>query len=136
MKKSVVLQWIRIAGGFLRRFDIEHTFRFLRQTLGWTIPQVRDPDGADRWTWLVIAAFTQLGLARSLAGDLRLPSEAPAARAGSHQSGSAVTFRTSTLTCHALPEYRNPRNQVPGVLRDNRPAHGTDPRPRQESQAR
>jgi hypothetical protein len=63
---------------WLRRFDIEHTFRFLKQTLGWTVPQLRDPEAADRWTWLVIAAFTQLAAARSLAADLRLPWEAPA----------------------------------------------------------
>jgi hypothetical protein len=37
------------------------------------------PETADRWTWLVIAAFTQLAAARSLAADLRLPWEAPAA---------------------------------------------------------
>ncbi len=35
---------------FLRRFDIEHTFRMLKQTLGWTRPRLRDPDAADRWT--------------------------------------------------------------------------------------
>ena len=64
---------------WLRRFDIEHTFRFLKQTLGWTVPQVRDPEAADRWTWLVIVAFTQLAAARPLAADLRLPWEAPAA---------------------------------------------------------
>ncbi|GAB3236708.1 hypothetical protein GCM10027447_35260 [Glycomyces halotolerans] len=63
---------------WLRRFDVEHTFRFLKQTLGWTVPQVRDPEAADRWTWLMIAAFTQLAAARSLAADLRLPWEAPA----------------------------------------------------------
>jgi hypothetical protein len=68
-----------IWSAWLRRFDIEHTFRFLKQTLGWTVPRVRDPEAADRWTWLVIAAFTQLGLARGLATDLRLPWEAPAA---------------------------------------------------------
>src|SRR4051794_10942719 len=37
---------------FLRRFDLEHTFRFLNQTLGWTTPQLRNPAAADRWTWL------------------------------------------------------------------------------------
>ena len=67
-----------IWAAWLRRFHIERTFRFLKQTLGWTIPQVRDPEAADRWTWLVIAAFTQLGLARALAADLRPPWEAPA----------------------------------------------------------
>jgi hypothetical protein len=63
---------------FLRRFDIEHTFRMLKQTLGWTVPKLRDPLAADRWTWLIIAAYTQLRLARPLAADLRRPWEKPA----------------------------------------------------------
>ncbi len=62
---------------FLRRFDIEHTFRLLKQTLGWTTPQLRDPEAADRWTWLLIACHTQLRLARPLATDLRRPWEKP-----------------------------------------------------------
>jgi hypothetical protein len=62
---------------YLRRFDLEHTFRFLKQTLGWTRPKLRDPGAADRWTWLVIAAHTQLRLARPLAADLRRPWEKP-----------------------------------------------------------
>jgi hypothetical protein len=62
---------------FLRRFDIEHTFRLFKQTLGWTVPQLRDLDSADRWTWLVITAYTQLRLARPLADDLRRPWEKP-----------------------------------------------------------
>jgi hypothetical protein len=28
---------------FLRRFDLEHTFRFFKQALGWTTPKLRDP---------------------------------------------------------------------------------------------
>ena len=58
---------------FLRRFDLEHTFRFLKQVLGWTRPKLRDPAAADRWTWLLIACYAQLYLARHLAADLRLP---------------------------------------------------------------
>ena len=45
---------------FLRRFDLEHTFRFLKQVLGWTRPKLRDPAAADRWTWIVIAGYAQL----------------------------------------------------------------------------
>lgn len=37
---------------FMRRFDLEHTFRFVKQTLGWTRARLRDPESADRWTWL------------------------------------------------------------------------------------
>ncbi len=63
---------------FLRRFDLEHTFRLFKQTLGWTRPKLRTPQAADRWTWLIIAAHTQLRLARPLAADLRRPWERPA----------------------------------------------------------
>ncbi|MFD7262225.1 NF041680 family putative transposase [Streptomyces sp. NPDC059874] len=62
---------------FLRRFDVEHTFRLLKQTLGWTRPMLRDSAAADRWTWLVLAAHAQLRLARPLAADLRRPWERP-----------------------------------------------------------
>jgi hypothetical protein len=63
---------------FLRRFDLEHTFRLFKQTLGWTTPRLRDPHAADRWSWLVIACHTQLRLARDLTDDLRRPWERPA----------------------------------------------------------
>ena len=62
---------------YLRRFDIEHTYRFVKNTLGWTTPSVSTPEQADRWTWLIIAAYTQLRLARSLVNDIRLPWERP-----------------------------------------------------------
>ena len=63
---------------FLRRFDLEHTFRLFKQVLGWTAPKIRSPAAADRWTWLIIAAHTQLRLARDLTADLRRPWERPA----------------------------------------------------------
>jgi hypothetical protein len=51
---------------YLRRFDIEHTFRFMKGTLGWTTPSICTPEKADRWSWLIAAAYTQLRLARGL----------------------------------------------------------------------
>jgi DDE superfamily endonuclease len=63
---------------FLRRFDLEHTFRLFKQVLGWTAPKIRDPAAADRWTWLIITCHAQLRLARPLAEDLRRPWERPA----------------------------------------------------------
>jgi hypothetical protein len=62
---------------YLRRFDIEHTFRFLKQTLGLTRPRLRTPEQADRWVWLLITAHTQLHLTRDLTDDLRRPWEQP-----------------------------------------------------------
>jgi hypothetical protein len=45
----------------------EHTFRFLKQQLGWIRPLLRDPAAADRWTRLLVACYAQLWLARDLA---------------------------------------------------------------------
>lgn len=67
----------RLWQAFLRRVDIEHTFRMFKQTLGWTAPKLRTPEAADRWTWLILVAYTQLRLARCLAADLRRPGEKP-----------------------------------------------------------
>ena len=62
---------------YVRRFDLEHTVRFCKQTLGWTTPRPRHPEQADRWTWLVLAGYTQLRLARDVVVDRRLPWERP-----------------------------------------------------------
>ncbi len=64
---------------YCRRFDVEHFVRFLKQKLGWTTPRVRYPEQADRWTWLVLAAYAQLRLARGFVADRRLPWERPLA---------------------------------------------------------
>ena len=69
---------------FLRRFDLEHAFRFAKQTLGWTTPKLRTPEAADRWTWILVVAHTQLRLARPLAADLRRPWEKPATSRPAH----------------------------------------------------
>jgi hypothetical protein len=82
-KKTLWLWWSgpddpdldRCWRAYLRRFDIEHTFRFAKNTLGWTTPSLCTPEQADRWTDLVIAAITQLRLARGVVDDLRLPWE-------------------------------------------------------------
>jgi hypothetical protein len=60
---------------YVRRFDVEHTLRFAKQTLNWIAPRVRLPEQADRWTWLVVAAYTQWRLVRPGVRDQRLPWE-------------------------------------------------------------
>jgi hypothetical protein len=67
----------RLWRGYCRRADLEQTFRFLKQVLRWVTPRVRLPEQADRWTWLVLAAYTQLRLARGAVADCRLPWERP-----------------------------------------------------------
>jgi len=64
---------------YLRRFTVEHGFRFAKHSLGWTTVQPRWSEAADRWTWLVAAVFWQLYLARAVVTDCRLPWERPLA---------------------------------------------------------
>ena len=62
---------------YLRRFTVEHAFRFAKQNLSWTTARLRQPLAADRWTWLVAVVFWQLWLARPLVAEQRLPWERP-----------------------------------------------------------
>jgi hypothetical protein len=74
--------WLWRAGGgapdldlpwraYLHRFDIEHTCRLAKHTLGWDKAALRHPGQVARRTWLIIAAITQLRIARPIAEDHR-----------------------------------------------------------------
>jgi hypothetical protein len=89
-------------------------FRFLKQQLGWTRPKLRDPAAAGRWTWLVIAAYAQLYLARPLAAGIRLPWQQPCA------SGRLTPSRVRR-------DYRRIRQDLPvpaGAPKPSRPGPG------------
>ncbi|MGI5284896.1 hypothetical protein ACQEVF_16365 [Nonomuraea polychroma] len=60
---------------YLRRFDIEHYLKFLKSVLSWTNVALRHPEQAMRWTWVLLAAYAQLLLARSLTQDQHYPWE-------------------------------------------------------------
>jgi DDE superfamily endonuclease len=110
---------------FLRRFDLEHTFRLFKQILGWTTPKLRDPQAADRWTWLIITCHAQLRLARPLAGDLRLPWERPAPPGRLTPARVRRGFRNirATLPCPAgAPKPGKPGPGRPPGSRNRRPA--------------
>src|SRR5512135_1777582 len=110
---------------FLRRFDIEHTFRFLKQVLGWTRPKLRSPAAADRWTWLILACYAQLRLARTLAADIRLPWQQPCPPGRLTPARVRRGFRNirQTLPCPAsAPKPGKPGPGRPPGSRNRRPA--------------
>ena len=72
-KPDLDLIWL----SYCCRFSLEHVIKFMKLTLGWTTPWVRHPEQADRWSWLILAAYTQLRLARGIVADRRLPWEKP-----------------------------------------------------------
>jgi hypothetical protein len=99
---------------YCRRFDVEHFVKFLKGTLGWTAPRVRHPEQADRWTWLVLAAYAQLLLARSIVADRRLPWERPLP-AGSLTPTRVLRNYASLLPAVGTPASApKPRGRSPG----------------------
>ncbi|MGE5132505.1 MAG: NF041680 family putative transposase [Gemmatimonadota bacterium] len=115
----------RLWQAFLRRFDLEHTFRLYKQVLGWTTPKLRDPPAADRWTWLIITAHAQLRLARPLADDLRLPWERPAPPGRLTPARVRRGFRNirATVPCPAgAPKPGKPGPGRPPGSKNRRPA--------------
>lgn len=116
---------------FLRRFDLEHTFRFLKQTLGWTAPRVRTPEAADRWTWLMVAAHTQLRLARPLVEDLRRPWErtptGPARLSPARVRRGFRRVRQATVSPVSAPKFSRPGPGRPAGSRNSRRAPLHDP---------
>jgi hypothetical protein len=106
-----------------------HMFRLFKQTLGWTTPKLRTPQAADRWTWLIIAAYTQLRLARPLAVDLRRPWEQPAPPDRLTPARVRRGFRhlRTNLACPArAPKPSRPGPGRPPGRRNSQPARRYD----------
>jgi hypothetical protein len=99
---------------YVRRFDLEHTFRFLKQTLHWTTPRLRHPEQADRWSWLVLAAYTQLRLTRSLVADQRLPWERQISQRPLTPSRVRRAFCALLITLGTPANVPKPRGHSPG----------------------
>ncbi|ABW32257.1 conserved hypothetical protein (plasmid) [Acaryochloris marina MBIC11017] len=58
---------------YLRRFALEHWYRFVRQRLHWTVPQPSTIEQMEAWSDLMPLLTWQLWLARSLVEDTPLP---------------------------------------------------------------
>ncbi len=123
---STAEQVDRLWQTFLRRFDLEHTFRFLKQTLGWTAPRLRTPEAADRWTWLMLAAHTQLRLARGIVEDVRRPWEraapAPARLSPARVRRGFRRVRPAAGSPANPPKHSRPGPGRPPGSRNTRPA--------------
>jgi hypothetical protein len=122
---AVPAQVDRLWQAFLRRFDLEHTFRLFKQVLGWTAPKIRSPHAADRWTWIIIAVHAQLRLARPLADDLRLPWERPSPPGRLTPARVRRGFRNirATMPCPAgAPKPGKPGPGRPPGSKNRRPA--------------
>ncbi|MGX1364850.1 hypothetical protein RKD19_000209 [Streptomyces canus] len=110
---------------FLRRFNIEHLFRLMKQTLGWTRPKLRTPEAGERWTWLIIAAHTQIRLLHEAAVDLRRPREKPVEPGRVTPAGVRRGFRNLRPLLHCpdrAPEPSTPSRRRPLGSKNQRSA--------------
>jgi hypothetical protein len=58
---------------YLRRFAIDHWYRFAKQRLHWTLPKLSTPEQCERWSDLLPLMTWQLWLARDIVSDNPLP---------------------------------------------------------------
>ena len=112
--------------GYLRRFPVEHGFRFAKRSLGWTTIRPRAPEAADRWTWLIAAVFWQLWLARALIADQRLPWERPLPAERLSPGRVRRAFAGLLVEVGTPAQAPRPRGKSPGRQVGQRPG----PRPR------
>ena len=54
---------------YLRRFTVDHWYRFLKQRLHWTLPQLGTPQQCERWSDLMPLMTWELWLARDIVAD-------------------------------------------------------------------
>jgi hypothetical protein len=62
---------------YLRRFAVDHWYRFLKQRLHWTLPQLSTPFQCERWSDLMPILTWELWLARDLVAQHHLPWQKP-----------------------------------------------------------
>ncbi|HEV3495071.1 MAG TPA: transposase [Actinomycetes bacterium] len=78
---------------YIRRFDLEHTVRFCKQTLGWT-PRGRGtpsrPTAGPGWCWLAMPSCAWPARSWRMGG---CRGSGPDRRGGCHRHGSAAGFR-------------------------------------------
>ena len=58
---------------YLRRFGVDHWYRFIKQRLHWTLPNLRTPEQSERWSDLMPLMSWQLWLAKDLVVENILP---------------------------------------------------------------
>lgn len=64
---------IELVGLYLRRFTIEHWYRFCKQRLHWTLPNFGSKQQCGRWSDLMPMMTWELWLAREVIVDCPLP---------------------------------------------------------------
>lgn len=99
---------------YLRRFSIDHWYRFAKQRLHWTLPQLATPESSQRWSDLMPLLTWQLWLARPEVHDSPLPWQRPSAILSPGRVANAFAAVLAVIGTPA-PDPK-PRGKSPGWI--------------------
>ena len=103
---------------YLRRFAVDHWYRFIKQRLHWTVPHLSTPQQCERWSDLMPIMTWELWLARDLVSQHHLPWQKP--------SQNLTPGRVAQSISLLLPEIGTPavapklRGKSPGWTEGNK----------------
>ena len=104
---------------YLRRFALEHWYRFAKQRLYWTQPQFSTVQATERWSALMPWLTWQLWLARSECVDTPLPWQS--AQATLTPGRVAQAFASILVVIGTPAVAPKPRGKSPGRAQEHRP---------------
>lgn len=97
---------------YLRRFTIDHWYRFAKQRLHWTLPKLSTPKQSERWSDLMPLMTWELWLARDIVADNPLPWQKPIAPLTPGRVAQAMGGVFAMIGTPAKPP--KPRGKSPG----------------------
>ena len=101
---------------YLRRFTIDHWYRFLKQRLHWTVPKLSTPKQCERWSDLMPLMTWELWLARDIVADNPLPWQKSSDKMTPGRVAQAMGSIFAVIGTPALPP--KPRGKSPGWKTD------------------
>jgi len=108
---------------YLRRFALEHWYRFAKQRLHWTQPQLSSTQATERWSLLVVLMTWQLWLARRECIDSPLPWQAAQDKLAPGRVAQAFAGILAAIGTPA--QAPKPRGKSPGRALGQRPVPRT-----------
>lgn len=105
---------------YLRRFALEHWYRFAKQRLHWTQPHLSSTQATERWSMLILLMSWQLWLARKECIDAPLPWQSAQDKLA---PGRVAQAFASILAAIGTPaQAPKTRGKSPGRAKGERPA--------------
>jgi len=97
---------------YLRRFAVDHWYRFAKQRLHWTLPKLSSPKQSERWSDLMPLMSWELWLARDIVADNPLPWHRPIPKLTPGRVAQAFAGVLAAIDTPAQPP--KPRGKSPG----------------------